>query len=102
MSDWLVEGIVGRIGTGPEKGEYILVDPVWEQQVGNGPIVGYTLLLPREQLSDADGNYLLDDGASDDIRPAGEGGFVDLLTTALDVEWSVDAAAVDREWSRRK
>ena len=59
MSDWLVEGIVGRIGKGPEEGEYILVDPVWEQQVGNGPIVGYTLLLPREQLSDADGNYLL-------------------------------------------
>ncbi|MFE7844589.1 hypothetical protein ACFUTX_05255 [Microbacterium sp. NPDC057407] len=102
VSDWPAEGIVGRIGKGPAQGEYVLVDPVWEQQAGRGPIVGYTLELPRRQLFDADGNHVLDDGAYDDIRPQGEGGFVDLLTTSLDVEWSVDVAVVNQEWSNRR
>lgn len=79
MSDWLVEGIVGRIGKGPAQGEYVLVDPVWEEHAGSGPIVGYTLELPRQQLFDADGNHLLDDGAYDNIRRANGGGFIDLL-----------------------
>ena len=102
VSAWPVEGIAGRIGQGPAKGECVLVYPVWEQQAGRGSIVGYTLELPRRQLFDADGNHLLDDGAYDDIPPQGEGGFVDLLTTSLYVEWSVDVAVVHREWSHRR
>ncbi|WP_345800405.1 hypothetical protein AAIB33_13120 [Microbacterium sp. AZCO] len=96
-----MEGIVGEIGKGPAQGDYVLVDPVWERRAGSGPIVGYVLELPHRQLFDTDGNHLLDDGAYDDVRPAGEGGFIDLLTTALDVEWTVDAAAVNHAWSRR-
>lgn len=79
----------------------MLIDPVWTEHVGIGPMIGYTLGLPRRQLFDEDGNHLLDDGVYDDIRPLGEGGFIDLLTTALDVEWSIDPADVTRAWSRR-
>jgi hypothetical protein len=102
VSEWPAEGIVGQIGQGSARGEYVLVDPVWESHAGNGRVIGYFLELPREELVDADGTHLLDDGSYDDIRPAGEGGFIDLLTTTLDVGWSVDAAVVNREWSLRK
>ena len=102
VSEWPVEGIVGRIDKGPAQGEYILVEPVWEERAGSGLIVGYTLELPRQQLFDADSNHLLDDGAYDSIRRASEGGFIDLVTTALDIEWFADPDVVNREWSRRK
>lgn len=102
VSEWPGEGIVGHIGKGSAQGEYVLIDPVWERRVGSRPIVGYVLELPHRQLFDADGNHLLDDGTYDDVRPVGEGGFIDLLTTALDVAWSVDAAVVNRARSRRR
>ncbi|WP_286794206.1 hypothetical protein [Microbacterium sp. UBA3394] len=102
VSEWLRHGIAGRIGKGSAEGEYVLVDPVREEGTGSGPVIGYFLELPHRQLFDTAGEYLLDDGVYDDIRPAGEGGFIDLLTSALDVEWSVDAVTVNREWSRHR
>jgi hypothetical protein len=101
VSDWGPQGIVGRIGKGPLHGEYVRVDPLRERSEGSGPIVGYVLDLPEGHLFDADGVHLMDDGVIDDIRPPGEGGFIDLLTAALDIEWFTDPAVVTREWSRR-
>ena len=85
VCEWLTQGIAGRIGKGSAEGEYVLVEPVREEGARSEPIVGYFLELPRRQLFDTAGDHLLDDGAYDDIRPAGDGGFIDLLTTALDV-----------------
>lgn len=94
VAAWPLEGIVGRIGRGAERGEWVLAEPYWDAVVGDGPAAGYSLELPRRQLFDLDGNHLLDDGCYDDFRASGEGGFIDLLTTALGVEWSTDEAVV--------
>jgi len=99
-ASWPIEGIVGRIGRGTAQGEWVLAEPYWDSVVGNGPAIGYALDLPHRQLFDLDGNYLLDDGCYDSFRPSGEGGFIDLLTTALDIEWSTDEAVVSRERAR--
>ncbi|QIG40988.1 hypothetical protein G5T42_17160 [Microbacterium sp. 4R-513] len=74
VAAWPLEGIVGRIGRGAERGEWVLAEPYWDAVVGNGPAAGYSLELPRRQLFDLDGNHLLDDGCYDDFRASGEGG----------------------------
>lgn len=99
FAGWPHDGIVGRIGRGPDEGEWVLVDPVWDSSTGG--VEAYELELPRD-LYDTDGHHVMDDGCVDVPRPVGVGGLIDYLTTALDVEWSTDAALVAETWKRER
>ena len=91
---WPTVGIVGRIGRGEFAGHWVYVDPYWEGAVGEGLPVGYALELPAGRLRDVDGRPLLDDGTYDSFRSAGQGGFIDMLTTALEVVWFTDPETI--------
>ncbi|WP_139230968.1 hypothetical protein [Microbacterium sp. cf046] len=93
---------MGQIGRGPHRGEWVYADPTRNPDDATGRILGYILELPHRQLFTLDGTYLMDDGAYDDIRPPDKGGFIDLITTALDIEWSTDEAVVQRAVSERR
>jgi hypothetical protein len=96
---WPRDGIVGQIGRGPDTGGWVIVDPIWDPTTGI--LTTYVLELPRD-LFDDDGEHLLDDPCVDAPRADGEGGLIDYLTTALDVEWSLDPAVIEATRARKR
>lgn len=99
FAEWPRIGIVGQIGRGPDQGEWVFVTPL--QDPTSGALTEYVLELPRD-LYDANSDLIMDDPCVDGPRPDGEGGLIDYLTTALDVEWSTDAIVVAETWTRER
>jgi hypothetical protein len=93
-SEWLEEGISGVIRSEPYAGSIVLAAIDVPQDDGT---LTYRLYLPAGEMTDASGErHLMDSLLEDDLRNDGDGGMIDLLTTALDVRWSTDPDEFDR------
>jgi hypothetical protein len=93
---WPRRGLIGTIGSGPQRGQMVIAHAArgW-----TGRLVGYTLQLPVDHLTDADDYVLMGDDVFDDRTPGREGGLVDELTRVVDVTWSTDTDADTAVWA---
>jgi hypothetical protein len=89
------DGIVGRITSGPNAGEWVLAETYRDPSTGK--VDFYSPYLPDEDLYDTHGSFVMSDGVVDVPRPPGVGGLIDELTNALDVEWHADPTCVEQE-----
>lgn len=93
-SEWLEDGISGVIRSGPHAGSLVMAAVDVPQ---DDDVLTYRLYLPAEEMTDASGDrYLMDTLLEDDLTNDVEGGMIDLLTSALDVQWSTDPNQFDR------
>jgi hypothetical protein len=99
FAEWPRTGIAGKIGRGPDQGEWVRATPI--QDPTSGAPMDYVLELPRD-LYDGNGDHIMDDPCVDGPRPDGEGGLIDYLTTTLDVAWSTDATVVADTWTQER
>lgn len=96
---WLPSGIVGKVGQIGLEDSWVLVRRLWQDYEGCPD--AYRIYLPMEKLYYGDGpeDFVLG-VLEDNLLPRDAGGFIDMVTDILQVEWftSPDAWDEGRYW----